>query len=275
MHTMWKGSIRFGLVNIPIKLHTATEDKGIHFRTLHKKCHTPISYQKFCSTCEEVVENEDIEKGFETENGEFITVEESERKEIEQQFDASGVDILDFVKLDEIDPLYFKKSYYISPQDGGEKAYALLRSALEESKCIGIATFVLRAKQQLAALRIVDQCLVVETMHFYDEVRDVKDVPNVPERIDWSKKELSTALLLIDQLTKPFDPTVYKDEYREAMLKQISSKTTTKAKKKEPKKRATTSTDLLEALQASIDRTKPKEQKKAPARTRKKKESSS
>lgn len=267
MHTMWKGSISFGLVNIPIKLHTATEDKDIKLRTLHKKCHAPIKYEKVCTVCEEEVKPEEIVRAYEYTKGKFVVLDEEDLEKLRKENEEKAVEIIDFVKIEEIDPIYFERSYYMSPNEGGGKAYSLLRKALEESQKVGIAKIVIRSKEQLAVIRVYENTLVMETIHFPDEVRKAADVPNVPSEDKVTKKELDTAILLIDQLTSEFEPEKYTDEYRTALLELIESKrqgkdTVTAATKEV----ATNVTDLMAALQASIDRTKPKKTVAAPPR---------
>ncbi|MED4204056.1 Ku protein [Neobacillus mesonae] len=260
MHTMWKGSISFGLVNIPIKLHTATEDKDIKLRTLHNKCHAPIKYEKVCSVCEEEVKPEDIVKAYEYTKGKFVVLENDDLEKLKKENEDKAVEIIDFVKMEEIDPIYFDRSYYMSPNEGGGKAYSLLRKALEETEKVGLAKIVIRSKEQMAVIRVYENTLVMETIHFPDEVRKAGDVPNVPAEDKVTKKELDTAILLIDQLTTEFEPEKYNDEYRTALLELIESKRqgkeTVTAAMKEPA--ASNVTDLMAALQASIDRTKPK-----------------
>ncbi|MCH6267471.1 MULTISPECIES: Ku protein [Neobacillus] len=267
MHTMWKGSISFGLVNIPIKLHTATEDKDIKLRTLHKKCHAPIKYEKVCTVCEEEVKPEEIVRAYEYTKGKFVVLDEEDLEKLRKENEEKAVEIIDFVKIEEIDPIYFERSYYMSPNEGGGKAYSLLRKALEESQKVGIAKIVIRSKEQLAVIRVYENTLVMETIHYPDEVRKAADVPNVPSEDKVTKKELDTAILLIDQLTSAFEPEKYTDEYRTALLELIESKrqgkdTVTAATKEV----ATNVTDLMAALQASIDRTKPKKTAAAPPR---------
>ncbi|AZU63006.1 Ku protein [Neobacillus mesonae] len=260
MHTMWKGSISFGLVNIPIKLHTATEDKDIKLRTLHNKCHAPIKYEKVCSVCEEEVKPEDIVKAYEYTKGKFVVLENDDLEKLKKENEDKAVEIIDFVKMEEIDPIYFDRSYYMSPNEGGGKAYSLLRKALEETEKVGLAKIVIRSKEQMAVIRVYENTLVMETIHYPDEVRKAGDVPNVPAEDKVTKKELDTAILLIDQLTTEFEPEKYNDEYRTALLELIESKRqgkeTVTAAMKEPA--ASNVTDLMAALQASIDRTKPK-----------------
>lgn len=259
MHTIWKGSISFGLVNIPIKLHTATEDKDIKLRNLHKKCHSPVKYEKVCPVCDVEISNEDIVRAYEYAKGKFVVLEDEELEGLKKENEEKAVEILDFVKMDTIDPLYYNRSYFMSPNEGGSKAYSLLRKALEESGKVGLAKIIIRSKEQMAVIRVYENTLVMETIHFPDEVRSAGDVPNVPAEDNITKKELDTAILLIDQLTTEFEPSKYTDDYRVALLELIESKRTgkevvTPTAANEPKSNVT---DLMAALQASIDRTKP------------------
>ena len=262
MHTMWKGSISFGLVNIPIKMFSATEDKDVKLRTLHKECHTPIKYEKVCPNCEKEVQNEDLVKGYEYVKGKFVILEEEELEQLKKEHEDKNVKIIDFVKLDDIDPIYFNRSYFLGPGENGSKAYSLLREALQTSGKIGVAEITIRSKQQLAVVRVYKDCLVMETIHYPDEVRNVKDVPSVPEKTDVNEQELKTAIMLIDQLTTEFDPEKYEDDYREAILKLIESKITNEQGTTTPKEGEKNNVvDLMSALQASIERTKKEEPK--------------
>ncbi|MGD7021827.1 Ku protein [Rossellomorea vietnamensis] len=264
MHTIWKGSISFGLVNIPIKLHAATEDKDIKMRSLHRECHTPIKYEKICPVCEKDLEYEDIVKGYEIAKGKFVVIQDEEIKELRDNSEEKAVEIVDFIKIEEIDPIYFNRSYFISPNEGGKKAYSLLRKALVESNKVGIAKIVMRSKEQLAVVRIYQNTMVMETIHFPDEVRQTGDVPNVPAEDEVGQKELDTAIMLIDQLSTEFDPEKYEDDYRKKLMDLIQSKQTGE-KFVTPKEKAPAAnvTDLMSALQASIDNTKPKIDKEA------------
>jgi DNA end-binding protein Ku len=258
MHTIWKGSISFGLVNIPIKLHAAIEDKDVKLRTLHKECHSPIKYEKVCPVCQVEVKPEEIVKAYEYTKGKFVVLENEELEKLKKEKEDKSVEIVDFVKMEEIDPIYYDRSYFISPGDNGGKAYSLLRKALTESGKVGIARIMIRSKEQMAVLRVYENTLVMETIHYPDEVRLSDDVPNVPEEEKVTEKELSTAILLIDQLTSEFDASKYTDEYRNALIELIESKRTGQevvtAKEKNVKSNVT---DLMAALQASIDQTKP------------------
>ncbi|GGA26870.1 non-homologous end joining protein Ku [Psychrobacillus lasiicapitis] len=269
MHTVWKGSISFGLVNIPIKLHSATENKDIKLRQLHKECHTPISYKKVCEGCEKEVKEEDIVKAYEYAKNKFVVLDDEELEALKKENEDKAVEIIDFVKLEEIDPIYFERSYFLSPDTTGGKAYSLLRKTLEQSGKIGVAKIIIRSKEQLAVVRVYKDTLVMETIHFPDEVRSTADVPNIPSEETVVQKELDTALLLVDQLTTAFTPEKYTDEYRTALMELIEEKkagnNTVSVSDKQPL--PDNVTDLMSALQASLDKTG---KKKKPA-TRKKK----
>lgn len=260
MHTMWKGSISFGLVNIPIKLFSATEDKDIKLRNLHKECNTPVQYEKTCPNCNRDVDVKDIVKGYEYVKGKYVILTDEELNELRDENEDKSIEIIDFVKLEEIDPIYFNRSYFMGPGENGGKAYALLREALQKSGKIGIAEITIRSKQQMAIIRVFNNCLVMETIHYPDEVRNVGEVPAIPDNLNLNEKELDTAIMLIDQLTTPFEPKKYKDEYRTALMELIQEKINnnegTASTEAAPR---TNVVDLMSALQASIDRTKGKE----------------
>ena len=272
MHTVWKGSISFGLVNIPVKLHAATENKDVKLRQLHKECHTPISYKKVCEGCQAEVKDEDIVKAYEYTKNKFVVLDEEDLENLRKENEDKSVEIIDFVKLEEIDPIYFEKTYYLSPDNTGAKAYVLLRKTLEESGKIGVAKITIRSKEQLAIVRVYKNALVMEIIHFPDEVRDVGDVPNIPSVEAVVQKELDTALMLVEQLTTEFDPTKYTDDYRTALMQLIEEKkseSTVVANEKRPL--PDNVTDLMSALQASLDKTKKPKTRKRTTTTRTKK----
>ena len=271
MHTMWKGSISFGLVNIPIKMFASTEDKEIKFRYLHKECKTPLKYVRTCPTCNQEVDWEEIVKGYEYEPGRFVLLDEEDLATLQPEF-TKAIEIIDFVDLAEIDPIYFIKSYYLSPQDTGGKAYNLLRRGLSDTGKIGIAKITIRSKQSLAAIRVYKNLLVLETLYFPDEVRTVDLVPGVPQTTEVNEKELSMAVQLIENLSAPFEPEKYTDDYREALRELINKKIEgeeIEVPKEAPQKNII---DLMQALQASLDQTTPK--KKTTSKGRKKKTTS-
>ncbi|MGE5701732.1 MAG: Ku protein [Clostridia bacterium] len=255
MHTMWKGSISFGLVHIPIKLFAATEEKDVKLRYLHEKCHSPIQYQKFCPVCEQEIKAEEIVKGYEHEPGKFVILEKAELDMLGGEQNKT-IEIIDFVKLEEIDPIYFNRSYYIGPSENGQKAYALLKQAMQDTGKIGVAKFNLRSKEHLAVVRVYQRGLVLETIFWPDEVRNAQLVPDLPENVELNKKELDIAVQLIEQLTTPFEPEKFKDDYRSALMELIHSKVLKEDFKLAKAAPQTNIINLMEALQASIDQTK-------------------
>lgn len=258
MHTMWKGAISFGLVNIPIKLFAATENKDIKMRYLHEKCHSPVQYEKICPVCEETVDSKEIVKGYEYEPGKFVVVEKEELDELAGVSDKS-IEIIDFIKLEEIDPIFYNRSYFVGPGENGTKSFALLKKAMEDTGKIGLAKFTLRSKEHLAAVRVYKNGLVLETIFYPDEVRNVDHVPGLTDEVSLNEKEVEMAKQLIEQLTAPFEPEKYEDEYREAVLELINSKISGDEVKVAKEKPRTNVVDLMEALQASINESKGKE----------------
>src|SRR5699024_8738029 len=154
MHTMWKGTISFGLVNIPVKMQDATENKDVKLRQLHKECESTIKYKKVCHICNREDENNEIVNAYEYEKNKFVVLDDEELKALQKEQEDKAVEIMDFVKLEDIDPIYFEKSYYLSPNEGGSKAYGLLRAALEDTGKIGVAKMMIRSKEQLAVIRV-------------------------------------------------------------------------------------------------------------------------
>ncbi|MEC0239288.1 Ku protein [Paenibacillus dokdonensis] len=256
MHTVWKGAISFGLVHVPVKMFSATEDKDISMRYVHKECGSPLSYVRKCPVCEKEVEWEEISKGYEYEKGKFVLFEKEELEQITDQANKS-IAILDFVDLTEIDPIYFQKTYYLAPDQAGGNAYQLLKEAMQQSGKIGIAKISIRSKSSLAAIRVLENCLAIETMFYPDEIRPVTQVPNLPENVTVNEKELGMAQMLIDQLSEPFNPEKYTDDYRARLLELIEHKVTGEEIKIAPAKQETNVIDLMAALQASIEASRP------------------
>jgi len=223
MHTMWKGSISFGLVSIPVKMFAATEDKDVRFRYLHKACHSPVRYVKRCPQCNMDIGEEDIVRGFEIEKGHFVILTDEDFASIQPE-KSKTIDILDFVHLADIDPIYYDKTYFLSPEEMSLKAYALLREAMLATGKIAIAKIVLRSSQSLAALRIYGDSLVLETLFYPDEVRNVRETPMYGMRPQVDSREMDMAAALIQHLSAPFVAEKYTDEYRKALLSQIEVK---------------------------------------------------
>ncbi|MGE5494767.1 MAG: Ku protein [Burkholderiales bacterium] len=272
MQTMFKGAISFGLVNIPIKMFTATEEKDVRFRSLHKKCHTPIKYKKMCPLCNEEVPPDDIVKGFEYEPGKFVIVTDEDLEKAKTEVQARTIEIVDFVNLAEIDPIYYEKTYYLAPQPevaSSAKAYALLRDAMNESGRIAVARITIRNKQTLCVLRVYNNVMALETIYYPDEIRPVSEVPALPGEIKADAREMEIAKQLIDNLTAKFDAAKYTDEYREALRGIIEAKIAGREVVAQPEAPESNVIDLMEALKASIEKTqKEKAPKKTPARKR-------
>lgn len=205
-------------------MFAATEDKDIKFRYLHKDCNRPIKYQKICSFCNKEINPEEIIKGYEYEADRFVVLTDEDFKSIETDDSNKLLEILDFVNLKEIDPVYFDKSYYLSPQETGEKGYSLLRKAMTDSGKIAIVTMRLRNKQSLAALRVLNNVLLVQTIFYADEVREIKDVPNIHEELKVDEKQLKIATQLIESLSTNFNLEKYKDDYRKEIKELIQKK---------------------------------------------------
>lgn len=255
MHTVWKGSISFGLVNIPVKMFTATEDKDIRFKYIHKECHSPVKYKKVCPVCNKEVQPEDIVRGFEYEPGKYVimTGEDFESLQVKSE---KTVEIIDFVKLEEVDPVYFDKTYFLAPQETGGKAYTLLREALGQKEKIAVSKITIRDRESLAVIRVYKNVLVLETIFYPDEVKDSAQVPGIPEATKTTPAELDMATQLIDNLTTAFDPSKYVDTYREKLVELINAKVEGKqvVARKEVEKENVVS--LMEALKQSIQMSK-------------------
>jgi DNA end-binding protein Ku len=253
MHTVWKGAISFGLVHVPVKMFSATEDKDISLRYIHKECGNPLSYVRKCPVCDKEVAWEEIGKGYEYEKGKFVLFDKEELDQLTEE-GTKNITILDFVDLTEIDPMYFQKTYYLSPDQAGTNAYRLLMEAMRQTGKIGIAKISIRSKSSLAAIRVLEECLAIETIFYPDEIRPVSQVPNLPEAgTAVNEKELDMAKLLIDQLSTAFEPSKYTDDYRQRMLDLISHKVAGEEFHIVPARQETNVIDLMAALQASIE----------------------
>lgn len=250
MRAMWKGSISFGLVNIPVRMYSAVEDKSVHFNQLHSICHTPIKYQKVCPHCQVKVDPGEIVRGYELHKGQYVVITDEEWERFQGTLSRT-VDILRFVELQEIDPVFFNRSYFLEPAETGEKAYRLLTKAMEETGKVGIASITIRSKTSLAALRVYQTGLVLETMYFPDEIRPFHHL-QIPTG-EPVAKELAMAVTLIESLTEPFQPEHYIDERREGILELIQEKVAGEQQVVTvPSQDHEAVADLLAALEASI-----------------------
>lgn len=267
MRPIWQGAISFGLVNIPIKVFPAVQDKDIKFRFLHKECHTPLIYERKCPTCDRAVAMEEVERAYEYEKGRFVTIED---ELLALPGDAlHTVDILDFVRLEEIDPIYFAKPYYLSPGTGGEKAYRLLHHAMQETGQVAIANTRLRNKASLVALRVFKHSLLMSIMYYDDEIRRVDALLDPQKKMDINKNEIKMAVELIGNLAGKFEPEKYEDEHRKTLEKAISAKIAGREIAVAPAAPSEKVVDLVEALKASLEMTKEKKPVKEKRKKRK------
>ncbi|HJZ72306.1 MAG TPA: Ku protein [Vicinamibacterales bacterium] len=250
---LWKGSISFGLVNIPIELHTAVRNHRPKFRMLHAKDKAPVRFERVCVRDGQPVAWEDLVKGYEYAKGHFVvlTKEDFRAAALEK---TRTVDIIDFVKAEEIDDRFFETPYYLVPAKGGERAYALLREAISESGRIGIAKFILRDAQHLAAVEVIEKAIVLSVMRFADELVDV-DQFDFPTVSGVRKAELDMAKALVNSLAADWDPTKYTDQYRENLLRIIQGKMKGKRVELEPATEARQAevVDLMERLRRSLE----------------------
>jgi DNA end-binding protein Ku len=268
MRAIWSGTISFGLVSVPVRMFTATESKELRFHFLDKKDLAPIGYEKVRKDTGEAVDPDDIVRGFEIEKGQYVPLEDEDLDRLDVEL-THTIDICDFVDLDEIDPIFFRKAYYLLPQDGAEKPYRLLVRALDETGKVGIAKVVIRNKQHLACLRPYDKLLVLETMYYADEIRKPESVDG---KVDVRKPEVEMAKSLVENLSEPFKPDKYDDTYRKELLELIRAKAKGK-KLPEPKDEDEGEVvDLMAALRESVERTK-KQGKRTSSRSRAKKAS--
>jgi DNA end-binding protein Ku len=262
---IWSGTISFGLVSVSVRMFSATESKELRFHFLDKHDLQPIGYEKVRRDTGKQVDPDDIVRGFEVEKGSYVTLEDEDLDRLDIEL-TKTIDICDFVDLDEIDPIYFRKAYYLAPQEGAEKPYRLLVRALEETGKVGIAKVVIRNKQHLAALRAWNGTLVLETMYYADEVRQ-------PEKADGKgrlqKPEVEMAKSLVENLSAPFKPEKYDDTYRKELLQLLRAKAKGKRLPEPQEEEGGEVVDLMEALRESVERT----QKKSRSRSRAKKAS--
>jgi DNA end-binding protein Ku len=252
---IWKGSLAFGLVNIPVELYTGVRDSRPRFRLLHAEDKSPVKFERVCAREGKPVAWEDLVKGYEYEKGRFVvlTKEDFRTAALEK---TRTVDIRSFVNPEDIDDRFFETSYYVTPAKGGERAYALLREAIRETGLVGIATIVLREAQHLAAVEIVKDAMVLTLMRYAEELIDVGEY-RFPAAKDIRRQELQMARTLVESLADKWDPSQYTDEYRQNLMKIIKAK----LKGKEPRLKVEAETrsaevvDLMERLRESLQAT--------------------
>jgi DNA end-binding protein Ku len=250
---LWKGAITFGLVSIPIEVHTAVRDRQLRFHLLTAKDKTRVKYERISEKTQKPVGWDDLVKGYEYSKGRYVvlTPEDFEAAALEK---TRTIDILDFVKADEIDDRFFEKPYYVTPGTGGDRAYVLLRETIRETGRTGIAKFVLRDRQHLAALEVINDALVLTTLRFADELVPASAY-DFPAAKSQRPAELKTAKMLVEELASEWDPEKYTDDYRQNLLRIIQAKQKGQEAKleAEPEERASNVVDLMERLRKSLE----------------------
>jgi len=250
---MWKGSLAFGLVNIPIELYSATRDHRPKFRLLHAKDESPVRYERVCQTEGKAVGWDDLVKGYEYEKGHFVVVTKDDFKTAALE-KTKTIDILDFVDPDDVDERYFETPYYLQPAKGADRSYALLREALRDSGKLGVAKMILRDAQHLAAVEAIGDALVLTMMRFADELADLDDF-RFPRAEAIRPAELKMAKQLIDNLSAEWKPEKYTDEYRDNLMKVIQGKLKGRQPKLKEREAAQSAdvVDLMARLRASLE----------------------
>jgi DNA end-binding protein Ku len=261
---MWKGAISFGLVTIPVAVYPATEEKTLRFNQLHDEDGGRVRYKRVCEKDGEEVTFEHIVKGYEVEKDRYVVLTDQDLNAIPVE-SGRAIDIHRFVDLDEIDPVMFKKSYYLVPEETGAKAYALLREAMADDGRVGIAKVSFRDKEHLAALRFKDEAFVLETMYWPDEIRDA-DFGGVDVSAKIRGQELEMAKQLIESLSGEWNPEEYSDEYREALLQIVEAKLNGQEIEVVAPEPTAKVVDLMEALKASVAAAKKQVDEPAPSR---------
>lgn len=252
MRSIWKGAVSFGLVTIPVKLYSATEERDVSFHQVHRTDGGRIRYKRVCQVCQEEVQYADIAKGWETSSGEVVVLTDEDFADLPLSSSRS-VEVLAFVPLEQVDPIYFAKSYYLEPDKAGIKPYVLLRDALEQSGKVAVVKVALRQRESLATLRVRDGVFVLETMLWPDEVR-TPDFGFLDEDVDVRPQELAMAESLIETLAGDFEPEQYTDRYREALQELIAAKVEDReVVLPDQPEQPSTVVDLMAALRASVD----------------------
>lgn len=247
---IWTGVINFGMVSIPVKMYTATENKDISFNQLHAECKSRIKEQKICPNCERKLEPDEIEKGYEYAKGQYVIITKNDLENIPLP-NKNVVEVVSFVQLEDIDPIQYEKSYYLEPDEAARKPFALFMRAITEKKMIAVAKVAIRNKERLCCLRPMDGTLMMSTLLYPDEIRVQRGKP-LPD-VAVSDKELAMASTLIDLMTEDFAPDKYKDHYREALLKVIEAKLDGKEFVQAEAAPQSNVVDLMDALRASME----------------------
>jgi DNA end-binding protein Ku len=271
MRTIWNGSINFGLVNIPIGLAVAQQRKDTAFRTLHRECGTPIKQKRYCPVHERDVEADELVKGWEFAKGQFVLVEESDLEAVALQRSQS-VDIVRFVPIDQVDPIYFDRAYYLAPAgpEAQRRPYVLLLRAMQDAGMAAVGKFVLWGKENLCLIRPLGESLVLETLYFAEDIRPRAEIDEAVEETDVKDPELAMARQLVESLVGDFDPEEYKNEYRNELRAMLDAKLAgQEIARPEPAPEAPV-IDLMDALKQSVAQAQQDKGKPAAAKPKKK-----
>lgn len=260
MKSIWKGSISFGLVSIPVRLYSAIQAHALSFKMLHAKCHTPVQYERWCSHCKKKVEWSQIVKGYKLENGEYVVLTQEKLQQLRPQT-TDTISIIEFVATSSIEPIYLEHHFYLGPEKAGEKSFNLFKKALQDSRKVAIGTFVMRDKEYACMINPYGDAMLLSTLNYSYEIRDVAEVPNLGSVKKLSPAEIALAKQLIDKLTvKKFNLTQFKDTFAEqlkAVLKKSKKEKILKTKKPSEKsvvvkKKKEKEPSLATALRASL-----------------------
>ena len=246
---IWSGTISFGLVSVPVRMYSAIEESDLRFHLVHEPDGGRIGYQKVCKAEGEPVPDDEIVKAFEVEEDELVVLTDEDFAAAKTE-GVKTIEISDFVPYEEIDPIYFERTYYLGPQQGGEKVYALLREAMERTELAALGKYVMRDKQHLGCLRVREGVITLEKMFFHDEIRDAGELAPAAAKVPKSELELATAL--IEQFKGSFEPDKYEDTYRDALCAIIKAKQKGETIAAAPVESDEEPTDLLAALKASV-----------------------
>lgn len=252
MRSLWKGSISFGLINIPVILYSGSEERSIDLDMLRKSDHAPIKFKRVAGETGEEVEFKDIVKGYKLDNGEYVVLEKEDLEAVEAE-QTHTMDIVSFVKSEEIDSVYFDKPFYLEPAKGGEKAYALLLTALKKSDRVALASMIMRTKEQIGILKAERNLIIFNRMRYPDELRPTDEL-KIPKDLKVSEKESALALKLVEELTEKFKPEGLKDTYKEKLEKFIAKKAKNEDTVKVAEPEPTHVDDLMAQLQFSLDK---------------------
>ncbi|MCA1648095.1 MAG: Ku protein [Chloroflexi bacterium] len=247
--SIWKGVITFGMVSIPVQLFPATQDKDVSFHLLHQPDHSRIKFKRWCASEDREVEQGELVRAFEVSKDQYVEVTDEDLEQLPLP-SRHTIELSAFVSAAEIDPIYYEKSYYLEPEETGVKPYALLMKVLEQKGVTGVASIALRNKESLCALRPQGGGILLETLHYPDEIRERED--SLPS-VSVNERELTVAGSLVDALAEPFDPSKYHDRYRQALLELIQDKTEGRAVVVPEGEAPGQVTDLMSALRASIE----------------------